>query len=193
MHIDAYKGWNIYDYYQWLIAKVEDPIAENHTMLLRDLHNIPFKWSIHMDLYRAKGGVSLRADYMEEMGLTNSSDYIFTEYEDVACSVLEMAIALAECFSRDVIGTSYKSTAQWFWIMMDNLELLVATDDHYLPEYVQDRVEVFIDRTYQRNGVGGMFPLKHPSRDQRDVDLWYQLSEWFKENYWDIGNNRRIY
>ena len=193
MQMSSYKGWNVYDYYQWLLEKVEDPIAENHTLLLRDLHNIPFRWSIHMDMYRAKSGINLRADYLEEAGLIGTSDYIFTEYETTECSVLEMIVALAECFSRDVIGTSYKSTAQWFWIMIGNLDLLVAVDEHYSPDYVRDRVKVFIDRAYQRNGVGGMFPLKRPSKDQRGVDIWHQISEWFRENYLDIENDRLIY
>lgn len=189
----SYKGWNIYDYYQWLLEKINGPIAEDHTMLLRDLHNMPFKWVLHRDEFRAKDGMELRLDYMEENGLTNTADYIFTEYKDTECSVLEMMIALAEYFSKDVVGSSYRSTAQWFWMMIKNLGLLDMTDYNYSPTLVKRHIDTFIDRTYSRNGEGGMFPLRNPSRDQRTVEIWYQLSEWFKENFWDLNGNDQFY
>ena len=187
-----YEGWNVYDYFEWLLEKIDDPVAENHTELLKDLHNIPFRWKLHRDEFRAYDGINLRPMYMKEKGITDNG-YIFTEYRDTECSMLEMMIALAEYFSYDVIGASYKTTAQWFWSMANNLGLLEATDYNYSPEYVRDKIRVFTDRAYAKNGEGGMFPLKHPSKDQRTVEIWYQLSEWFKENYWENERNEEFY
>jgi hypothetical protein len=42
-------------------------------------------------------------------------------------------------------------------------------------------------RTYEPNGVGGFFPLENPNEDQREVELWYQMSAYVD----DIQNERR--
>jgi hypothetical protein len=46
---------------------------------------------------------------------------------------------------------------------------------------ILDRI---IERTYQRNGVGGLFPLKRDKKDQRKVELWYQMNAYLIENYY---------
>ena len=45
-----------------------------------------------------------------------------------------------------------------------------------------ERLNTFIYREYERNGKGGMFPLKTPSGNQKKVQLWYQLAEYLIEN-----------
>ena len=34
-----------------------------------------------------------------------------------------------------------------------------------------------------QDGFGGLFPLKHAKKDQRKVEIWYQLQNWLMENY----------
>ncbi len=64
-----------------------------------------------------------------------------------------------------------------------------------------DQVDMILDRmverTYKRNGEGGLFPLRgpkccgdvlieegvYPLRDQRGVEIWYQMCDWMLENY----------
>ena len=38
-------------------------------------------------------------------------------------------------------------------------------------------------REYSDNGHGGLFPLKNPKKDQRKVEIWYQMTEYINENY----------
>jgi hypothetical protein len=40
-----------------------------------------------------------------------------------------------------------------------------------------------VERTYQKNGKGGLFPLKQPAKDQRRVEIWYQMAAYLNENY----------
>ncbi|MFZ1684153.1 MAG: hypothetical protein WAU88_08510, partial [Candidatus Zixiibacteriota bacterium] len=52
-----------------------------------------------------------------------------------------------------------------------------------------DQAEATIDevlnrvifRTYDARGNGGLFPLRRPQRDQREVELWYQASAYLLE------------
>lgn len=188
MKTSTYKGWRQYGYFQWLLEKVNAPIAESHTLLLRDLHDIPFTWKVPLDVNRARDGINLRYIYLEEIGKLDDpyEDFDFTE-NGIGCSVLEMLISLTERFATDVVGVGYKTTAEWFWILMENLDLIRCTDEHYSPDYVRQQVKIFLDRLYDSNGKGGLFPLSHSSKDQRRVEIWYQLSDWFNEKYWKGG------
>lgn len=186
MNNATYKGWRVYDYYQWLIEKVNAPIAEDHTLLLNELHNIPFRWKIERDENRAKDGIDLRYIFLEENGYADRDPYYsFTVDESIDCSVLEMLIALAERFSKDVVGESYINTKEWFWIMIKNLDLLECTDERYSTDYVRQQVSIFLDRKYTKHGDGGMFPLNEVKGDQRKMEIWYQISQWFNENRWN--------
>ena len=42
-----------------------------------------------------------------------------------------------------------------------------------------------VERRYKRSGEGGLFPLKNAAKDQRKVEIWYQLSSYLLENYVD--------
>ena len=179
---DQFKGWQLYDYYEWLIEKINCRKAEDYTMLLRDLHNIPFTWSVPMDRNRALDGIELRQRYLDDEHI---SPYHYSEEElmEFPCSCLEMLIAMAERFCLDVVGEHFKATKEYFWLMIENLGLDRCTDNNYDHEFVKNHAENMIFRKYDYSGDGGLFPLNYPTRDQRKVELWYQLCEWFEERY----------
>ena len=54
--------------------------------------------------------------------------------------------------------------------------------DIYILE-VKAAVECLLERRYLEDGDGGLFPLKCPRKDQRRVEIWYQMSAWVIENY----------
>jgi hypothetical protein len=71
----------------------------------------------------------------------------------------------------------------WFWEFLENLDLSGFDDSEEIdPADVAEILDRFIWRTYNRNGEGGIFPLKNPRSDQRDVELWYQLAAYIREN-----------
>jgi hypothetical protein len=41
---------------------------------------------------------------------------------------------------------------------------------------VDEILERVIGRTYRPDGRGGFFPLRYAEKDQREVELWYQLN-----------------
>ena len=125
---------------------------------------------------RALDGMDLRFEFIDEMGLdTGDSLWLMLE-----CSILEMFVAL----SRRVAYQSYGSPDEWFWIMMGNLDLRIHTDNKYsriVELEVNETLDRINERTYDTNGVGGIFPLVNPERDQRTIELWYQASAYLLE------------
>lgn len=176
-----YVGWHIFDYYQWLLSKVKGHMEPyyNYSLLLSELHSMPFTWSVYMDKNRAADGERLRWDFMDEHNIPD----LF--YKDgIECSVLEMLIALSLRCDVDIMGDQSGASAyKWFWIMIDNLELNHCTDDNFNAEYVHQQIEVWLDRVYKRNGQGSPFPRKHSRTDQRKVEIWFQMCGYLNENY----------
>jgi hypothetical protein len=124
---------------------------------------------------RAQDGLDLRADFLRESHLEPDE---FWGRE--GCSVLEMLIA----FSRRAEFETDIPLREWFWKLVDNLGLYEcndATDPD--PNFVTEVIERFVFRTYDHNGHGGLFPLRHTPNDQREVEVWYQFSEYVCEEH----------
>lgn len=72
---------------------------------------------------------------------------------------------------------------QWFWKLVENLNLAKYTDKIRLPVATVDEVlNRVIWRTYHPHGIGGLFPLRNPSQNQTEIELWYQLSAYLLED-----------
>lgn len=76
----------------------------------------------------------------------------------------------------------------YFWQMVKNLGLYQYDDASYgsildAGEKVRMILNIFLNREYRYSGEGGLFPLADPDRDQRDVEIWYQMNAYLQENY----------
>lgn len=97
---------------------------------------------------------------------------------DLGASFLEFLVALCRRleFETDMDASS------WFMELLENLDLKQFNDRVHLNQaYVESVLERVNWRTYSPNGGGGLFPLDNPSRDQRKVEIWYQLSAYILE------------
>lgn len=160
-------------YFEWLVEKINHGgIAKGYYHLLDYLYYKKFEWADEYDENRATDGEKLREDF----GWDGHFD---------GCSCLEMMIALAERCEHTIMGDpnepdrSYK----WFWAMLENLGLTSFDDRAFKYDLVDDIVEDWLHHRYKRNGIGGLFPLKNPPRDMRNVEIWFQMCAWLNENY----------
>lgn len=159
-------------YFNWLCAKVLDN-RNIYIDLLRLLHSTEFVWVVHGDHNRGADGVELREDFIRESRF--ASEF---EWEQAGCSIFEMLLAFAK---RAAFQTS-EPVKNWFWEFMTNLglsELRNLSEEDVI--FVQEVLEHLIWRSYEPNGYGGMFPLRWPKRDQREVEIWYQFCEYVDE------------
>lgn len=158
------------EYYRWLYSLVDD---SNHSILIKYLYQIPFRWQFVLDENRAAGGFNLRRKYAYENAI---------DIQDVGngpCSVLEMLIALSERMTEILTMDIY----DWFWDLIKNLKLDRFDDAHFDERGVNYILNVWLDRHYDSHGNGSLFPLREYSGDCRNLDIWGQMNAWISENY----------
>lgn len=170
------------DYFEWLCEMVCVDGRYNDSaywVLAKILWNTDYTWSMEMDENRAGDGEALRYRYECDGG---------TDGYDGPCTVLEMLVALADRMDTmlDELDGECKLPC-YFWEMIENLGLDEYTDEYYTEHYDNGEVDIilenWLDRVYNYDGSGGLFPLKHPREDQRHVDTWYQMNAYIMENY----------
>lgn len=162
------------EYFNWLCAKVLDVEVPVYYDLMRILHQTEFTWTVYMDHNRAADGVELRDDFLRRSRWQPDQHWL-----NEGCSVLEMLIALAKTASFQID----MPIRNCFWMFMQNLGLedyrRVSRSDVPTIERI---LRTLIWRTYEPNGHGGMFPLRQPREDQRQVEIWYQFCAYVEEN-----------
>ena len=149
--------------------------ADNYFNMLNILHNMDFYSLIPNDDNRGEDGKQLRDGFHLSVNLKN-------------CTVFEMLVGLSIRLEFETAQSQWEKTvAEWFWILIDNLGLGLYDDDMYKSmkprAEIEEIVQKMLDRKYDCNGNGGLFPLKNPRKDQRKVEIWYQMSEYLIENY----------
>lgn len=155
-------------YFDWLASKID---RGNDRSLIRKLYRSDFYPLVPNDDNRAIDGIKLRERFEDEENLD------IGRLLKQGCTVLEMLIALAERMDDILYEGRYGSQIKkWFWELIDNLAL---EDDSDIDLIIRKLVE----RKYLRNGKGGLFPLKNPRGDQRNVELWYQMAQYIEENF----------
>lgn len=161
-------------YFDWLYAKIHltDIPYNSYSSLLNQLNRTEFIWLLSGDDNRAEDGIDLRKEFIIESGLDVDESWF-----DDGCSVLEMLVAL----SRHAAFETGESRNQWFWEFLTNLNLTQFHDDEYDPEAIAAILYIFVWRTYEHDGSGGMFPLDETPDDQRTKELWYQFCEYLAE------------
>lgn len=192
-------------YFEWLCDLVNvyreddvigstDGFMPTYWLLLERLWETEFTWFVPNDDNRIADGLVLRELYFNIADLSSSA---FTR--GATCSVLEMLIALAQRMG-DMLAMPGEdiNIISPFFEMLDNLNLLGFHDELYLGKnqdlakqslYERDMkkvdkiLETLINRTYSKNGKGGLFPLRHTHLDQRTQEIWYQMNEYVLENY----------
>lgn len=173
-------------YFDWLcsIVKIGDA-----SILAAELHLIEYYWSIPNDDNRGLDAEDLRLHFVDEFGYSDSDLGVL---EERGVSMFEVLVALARRMDFIMYEEGLGSRVNhWFWELIGNMGLLSFDNSGYYKVLwsstdVQNIVYYILDRKYGRDGRGGLFPLKNSIKDQRKVELWYQMNLYLAENY-DVG------
>lgn len=167
------------EYFNWIYDLVcGNKFAKgiSYRKLLMHLHSVEFTWILPRDMNRADDGINLRYRFAKTQV---HEDLIESIVDDLIepCSVLEMMVALAIRCEESIMDDPCVGdrTKQWFWGMLVNMGLGYMDDDQYDKRIVDDAVNRLLDRTYESNGKGGLFTVRHCEYDLRGVEIWYQL------------------
>jgi len=165
-------------YLNWLYAQVADSSVDvpsrTYWRLLKLLYTKEFVWFVPNDDNRIEDGKDLRCEFADQERLK----IVDRGWMRLGCSFLELLIALSRRLAFEADG----EPRDWFWHMLENIGLHIYNDSRPLPfQDIDEILDQVIWRTYKPNGVGGLFPLEGPCQDQRDIELWYQLSAYILE------------
>ena len=158
------RKFNDSEYFDWLYHEAFDGYRWWDVMNI--LHEVRFKWdpNIEHDSNRASDGIHLRRDYLFECG-EGRETYAFDIHE---ATFFEVYVGLAKKIAH-LLDKSLPSSMAYilrigpFDARMSGAEVVAVA-------------EKVMMREYDFNGVGGLFPLMNATRDQRDVELIYQLN-----------------
>lgn len=174
----------INNYFEWMCHFVCDvEYGQNrYQKLLWRLYETDFEYIMPMDGNRAEDGTDLRYRFAEEM--RHPAPMIVEYLDDRPCSVLEMMIALSIRCEEHIMDDPDigDRTGQWFWNMIVSLGLGRMTDKNFDARYVDDIIDRFLQRKYDRDGKGGLFTVPNCRKDFRNLDIWYQMC-WYLNNF----------
>ena len=173
------------EYYSWLCNLIKTNQKTKHYWLLANaLQEKKFEWSVANDDNRIFEARDLREKFCNFVEIPYR-EYWFSD----KVSMLELLISLAYRCETIMEGEPVNmKMINWFWDMMLNVRLDIYTDEEYYDRdghiVINQILDKIINRTYGRDGQGGLFPLKKAKKDQRKVELWYQMNAYLVENFY---------
>ena len=149
------------------------------------MHQKEFVWVIGNDDNRIGDARDLKRFFMMEIfGVDITSSMMYphpTAPVSLPSSILEVLIGISKrmAFMLDV---DPRDSA---WELVENLRLHRFANPirDYQVDVINEALESLVFRTYRSNGLGGFFPLRHSERDQTQLEIWYQMSDYIAENY----------
>lgn len=152
-----------------------DPNHE-YELFLMDLYNTNFEVWNERDINRVNDVIDARNEfYNGEISTKNGA------------SVLEILYILSKRFQFLISYTL--EIDKIFWEMIKNLGLEYDKDDKYWlknEEFLSkngEKLRIWMQRCFDFDGKRSIFPLKCAKKDQRGVEIWYQMQAYIAENY----------
>lgn len=168
------KMWDIY--YKYLMDTY-NIYRMRYSNLLFQLFNTPFAAVLIRDENRVSDGEDIRVRFFNHMGLSGS----FNGHD---VSILEVILALSDRVDREYTGNPLDPHPEIiFWELLGNLGVDKFDNNHYNSVEIDEILAIWINREFDFNGNGSLFPLKNPEEDQTCVELWGQCMAYLSENW----------
>lgn len=157
-------------YFNWLARQIN--LQGEHIGLYRCLHSREFFWDVPNDDNRLVDGMEVRKRWYANRGAVAPENWP---------SVLEVIVALSQRLEFQAGGYAQEWAAQLIRNLgLDKYEDPITSRDE---EKISEALDALIFRTYERNGSGGFFPLRHTEHDQTKIEIWYQMAEYIREHH----------
>lgn len=172
-------------YFNYLLEIINIEGADDYLPLLDILYRTDFRWSIHNDDNRALDGIEIRYNYQRDCEVNEDE---FLELLNVPCSVIEVVCGLAIRMDEVMRDPEGAHINKWFWEMLNNLGLLKFSEKEFKKgawtvEDVLGKLDIFMDRTYDELGHGGLFPRNECYKNQKEIELYSQMNGYLNEFY----------
>lgn len=166
-------------YLNWLYGQIADVGVDSPSRSYWNLATLMYRkeffWFVPNDDNRAEDGKYLRCEFIEDQGWDERD--VDPDWMALGCSMLELLVGLSRRLSFQAEG----EPREWFWVLINNLGLRYNDRRRIPVDLVEEVLDNVIWRTYGTDGHGGLFPLDRPRRDQREVEIWFQMSAYLLE------------
>jgi hypothetical protein len=167
-------------YFRWLIRNYVGDLS-TYKFLLEQMFRKAYYYTVDRDENRAEDGLYLRDLYLEDHPNVDAS-----AVPEGPCSFLEFLIGLSVRLSVLLADGEPVPPHEYFWELVSRLRLTDYTDDTYRYDDTVFMVDLtmtdYMDRKYDKCGIGGLFPLAPPCKNQRRVEVWYQMHSYLLQN-----------
>lgn len=162
------------EFFEWIYQFVG---GKGYRKMLHTLYDVEFFTTDELDENRIYDGCKLRYRFGEEAKIPNS--VMNKKLDESTCSVLEVMVALSIRMEDTIMGDpDYGDrTTMWFWTMVKSLGLYDMKDDVFDYDYTMHTISRLLHKDYEPNGEGSLFTVRNSNKDFRDMDIWYQMSE----------------
>ena len=180
-------------YFQWLCDLVRcDQDDKSYYNLLGMLYDTPFEVKIDNDSNRAVDGNEFKGAYILDIYGTEApkdADLYFRPEQN--CSILEMIMGISKRMAFELAEDESEDCDfyKYFWEIIENLGLKQYDDDQFGDSLARCKIEIreilnkLNERKYKKSGERGMFPLYRPQKNQKKVEIWYQMQAYINEKY----------
>lgn len=146
---------------------------------MEGLNNKDFYYSEYLDKNRELDGYLLRQEFLFDNGYDIEKDIW-----DTPVTVLEVLVAMSKRIETEITGDlGNDHIEKWFWVMIGNLGLNLYVDERYDDNKINEILDIWLMREFDRDGTGSIFPLKNCPNDITKTDMWYQMQLYLSENY----------
>lgn len=177
-------------YFRWLCADAFTDAQEAATFegVARELHDIPFYWTMWLDENRAGDALSFRqSDFLSfynQEALLNMDQLWLGQWATASPSVFEVLLGIARRWSF-----YYENPPNYYFgIMFSNLGLFIYPGDSLLTvakEDIRNKMDTWMNRQFRSNGIGSPFPVHRALDiiDMRTLDIWGQMNAYSAEHF----------
>lgn len=155
---------------------VRNDEGKRYTFLLGCLWKKEFYSIIDHDNNRGSDGLLLREQY----------GFGINDFGPARC--LEVLLVLAKSCSDGFVGSKVPRSYQLvFWDFLRNLDLdrydngKDGWSGPHVYFEIDEKLSSWLERRYSKDGNGGIFPLKDSNKNQKKVELWYQMQNYIIE------------
>lgn len=176
-------------YFGWLQAECFTTKQEmaQYTGVIRELHDIPFYWTIVLDDNRSGDALDFRQfEFLDRLnGIQDIDPNLLAQWAAAAPSVLEVMLGISRRWAYYFGGPS---VAFYFNHLFKNMGFDQFVGRSLGPEraaQLRDRVDVWLSRQFYPNGIGSPFPINQGFTcvDMRNVDIWGQMNAYSAEHF----------
>jgi hypothetical protein len=175
-------------YFSWLASECFsiDSERREYEGVLRELHDIPFYWTMVSDDNRVGDALEFRQyEFLRFYeGAQDIDQMTLGQWATAAPSVLEVLLAMARRWTFYFEG----STAFYFGHLFRNLEMY-----HYVGRFlstgtrneIRQRVDIWLSRNFNPDGTGSPLPVgqQWDDVDFRRVDIWGQMNAYSAQHF----------